>query len=162
MTQKRWMVLGGVVIAGLVVALLWALNRGTTSPSAPVTPSPSAPVTPSPSAPVTPSPSAPETPSPSAPGPLDPFSPEARSAATEERLMKVKAGLDAWLKKHMSYPELAELLVRDDYLLPRDFDDAWGRRIDYQRLDELHYRLCSRGPDNLPKTDDDVCVGGRP
>ena len=57
---------------------------------------------------------------------------------------------------------LAELLVRDDFLKPTDFDDAWGRRVDYERLDAQRYRLCSRGPDNLPKTEDDVCLGGRP
>lgn len=100
------------------------------------------------------------------PTPIDPttspLSADPKVAATEQRLAKVVAALDAWLKKHMSYPELAELLVRDDYLRPADFDDAWGRRVDYTRLDDLHYRLCSRGPDNLPKTDDDVCLGGRP
>ena len=100
------------------------------------------------------------------PKPIDPttspFAPDPKVAETEQRLAKVIAALDAWLAKHMSYPELAELLVRDDYLRPTDFDDAWARRIDYTRIDSLHYRLCSRGPDNLPRTEDDVCLGGRP
>jgi len=100
------------------------------------------------------------------PTPIDPttspFSADPKVTQTEQRLARVVDALDAWLKKHMSYPELAELLVRDDYLRPADFDDAWGRRVDYTRLDDLHYRLCSRGPDNLPKTDDDVCLRGRP
>jgi len=88
--------------------------------------------------------------------------PDAKVTLTEQRLGRVRDGLDQWLKKHLSYPELTELLVRDDYLEPTDFDDAWGQRVDYTRLDAQHYRLCSRGKDNLPKTEDDVCVGGRP
>jgi len=83
-------------------------------------------------------------------------------AQTEQRLGTVISALDRWLKQHMSYPELAELLVRDDFLKPTDFDDAWGQRVDYERIDAQHYRLCSRGRDNLPKTGDDVCLGGRP
>ncbi len=83
-------------------------------------------------------------------------------AQTEQRLATVVSALNRWLKQHLSYPELAELLVRDDFLKPTDFDDAWGRRVDYERLDAQRYRLCSRGPDNLPKTEDDVCLGGRP
>jgi len=89
-----------------------------------------------------------------------PIDPKVR--ATEQRLATVVGALDRWLKQHLSYPELAELLVRDDFLKPSDFDDAWGRRVDYQRVDAQHYRLCSRGPDNLSKTEDDVCLGGRP
>lgn len=90
-------------------------------------------------------------------GSIDP-----KTTATEQRLATVVGALNRWLKQHMSYPELAEQLVRDDFLKPTDFDDAWGHRVDYDRIDAQHYRLCSRGRDNLPKTEDDVCAGGRP
>ena len=84
------------------------------------------------------------------------------AADAEARLGRVADALDRYLKQHMKYPDLLEVLIRDDLAKPADFDDPWGRRIDYTRKADQAYRLCSRGPDNLPKTEDDVCLPGAP
>lgn len=85
-----------------------------------------------------------------------------RAADAEVRLGRVADALDTYLKQHMAYPDLLEVLIRDDLARPADFDDPWGHRIDYTRKAAQAYRLCSRGPDNLPKTEDDVCLPGAP
>jgi len=91
-----------------------------------------------------------------------PAAPADRAQAAEVRLGKVADALDAWLAKHLDYPDRLEVLIRDDLARPADFDDPWGHRIDYTRKGSRAYALCSRGPDNLPKTEDDVCLPGAP
>ncbi|PKN54978.1 MAG: hypothetical protein CVU56_23705 [Deltaproteobacteria bacterium HGW-Deltaproteobacteria-14] len=94
--------------------------------------------------------------------PVGAVAPAGRPAVAEARLGKLADALDAYLKIHMEYPDLLEVLIRDDLAKPADFDDPWGHRVDYTRRASQAYLLCSRGRDNLPKTEDDVCLPGLP
>ena len=101
-------------------------------------------------------------PPPAAPAPAAAVAPADRPAVAEARLGKIADALDTYLKIHMEYPDLLEVLIRDDLARPADFDDPWGHRVDYTRRASQAYLLCSRGRDNLPKTEDDVCLPGSP
>jgi general secretion pathway protein G len=84
-----------------------------------------------------------------------------RYAIDNDELPTTKEGLEALLRPPSGLPD--DTTWQGPYLgkfsLPCD---AWGRGIEYERLDPDKFRVHSRGPDGIPNTYDDIeMVGSR-
>lgn len=89
--------------------------------------------------------------------PLPPADP--KEAAARERLLVLSHALDLWFRQKYEFPDRLEVLIANDLAKPADFNDPWGRAVDYTRVAKERFKLCSRGPDATSYTDDDVCIG---
>lgn len=73
------------------------------------------------------------------------------------RVDKVHFAIKIYYLNNRSFPDSVQILVDEKYLSPQDVVDVWGNFMTLQGTPD-GFLLRSNGPDELPKTTDDIIV----